>query len=95
VLESGEGMLFYSDGLVEAHSPQRQMFGFPHLRRLVAEHDAEKGSLVEFLVNERSSFTGEGWEQEDDITIVTLERTMSPSSAVTASGSQLRTLPHP
>jgi steroid delta-isomerase-like uncharacterized protein len=86
VLESGDSMLFYSDGLVEAHSPQRQMFGFPHLRKLVAEHDAEEGSLIEFLTNELRSFTGEGWEQEDDITIVTLERTMSPSSAVTVAG---------
>jgi serine phosphatase RsbU (regulator of sigma subunit) len=86
VLESGDSMLFYSDGLVEAHSPQRQMFGFRHLRKLVAEHDAEDGSLIEFLANELRSFTGEGWEQEDDITIVTLERTMSPSSAVTVAG---------
>jgi serine phosphatase RsbU (regulator of sigma subunit) len=83
VLESGDSMLFYSDGLVEAHNPQRERFGFPHLRRLVSEHDAEEGSLVEFLMNELRSFTEQGWEQEeDDITLVTLERTLSPSSTV-------------
>jgi hypothetical protein len=65
--------LFYSDGLVEAHNPQREMFGFPRLRRLVAEH-AEEGSLVDFLMDELRSFTGDGWEQEDDITLVTLHR---------------------
>src|SRR5215212_11499736 len=43
VLEIGDSTLFYSDGLVEAHNPQREMFGFPRLRRLVAEHDAEEG----------------------------------------------------
>ena len=73
VLEKGDSTLFYSDGLVEAHDPQREMFGFPRLRRLVAEH-AEEGSLVDFLMDELRSFTGDGWEQEDDITLVTLHR---------------------
>ena len=28
-LEKGERVLFYSDGLVEAHDPKGEMFGFP------------------------------------------------------------------
>jgi serine phosphatase RsbU (regulator of sigma subunit) len=74
VLERGESALFYSDGLVEAHDPEGEMFGFPRLRRMVAEHDAEEESLVDFLMDELRSFTGDGWEQEDDITLVTLQR---------------------
>jgi predicted SnoaL-like aldol condensation-catalyzing enzyme len=73
VLGVGDNALFYSDGLVEAHNPQREMFGFARLRALVAEH-AEEGSLVDFLMEELYSFVGEGWEQEDDITLLTLER---------------------
>jgi serine phosphatase RsbU (regulator of sigma subunit) len=75
-LKEGDSVLFYSDGLVEAHDPKREMLGFPRLRRLVAEHDAdaEERSLVDFLMDELRSFTGEGWEQEDDITLVTLRR---------------------
>jgi serine phosphatase RsbU (regulator of sigma subunit) len=75
-LREGESVLFYSDGLVEAHDPKREMFGFPRLRELVAEHDAdaEERSLVDFLMEELYSFTGDGWEQEDDITLVTLRR---------------------
>jgi len=73
VLEVGEAALFYSDGLVEAHNPEREMFGFPRLRALLAEH-AEGEALVDFLVEELYSFTGEGWEQEDDLTLVTLQR---------------------
>jgi serine phosphatase RsbU (regulator of sigma subunit) len=65
---------FYSDGLVEAHGPQGEMFGVPHLRRLLAEHDAEERSLAGFLMDKLRSFTGYGWEQEDDITLVTLQR---------------------
>ena len=77
VLEAGESVLFYSDGLVEAHDLHYEMFGFPRLRRLVAEHSAEEGSLVGFLMDELRSFTGEGWEQEDDIALVTLRRSAS------------------
>jgi hypothetical protein len=73
VLEAGESFLFYSDGLVEAHDPKRQMFGFPRLRALVAEHGEER-SLVDLPMEELYSFTGDGWEQEDDITLVTLRR---------------------
>ena len=36
--------LLYSDGLVEAHDPKGEMFGFPRLRARVAEH-AEERSL--------------------------------------------------
>jgi serine phosphatase RsbU (regulator of sigma subunit)/predicted ester cyclase len=74
VLGAGDGALFYSDGLVEAHDPEGEMFGFPRLRGLVAEHDGE-GPLVDFLMEELYSFAGRGWEQEDDITLVTLKRT--------------------
>src|SRR5215207_3059843 len=75
ILDAGESVLFYSDGLVEAHDPEGEMFGSPRLRSLVAEHDGEEErSLVNLLMKELYSFTGEGWEQEDDITLVTLER---------------------
>jgi serine phosphatase RsbU (regulator of sigma subunit) len=75
----GEGgcVLFYSDGLVEAHDLEGEMFGFPRLRTLVAEHDAAERSLVDFLMEELYSFVGDGWEQEDDITLVTLRRSAS------------------
>jgi serine phosphatase RsbU (regulator of sigma subunit)/ketosteroid isomerase-like protein len=73
ILEAGERALFYSDGLVEAHDPKGEMFGFPRLRALIAEH-AEERSLGDFLMEELYSFVGEGWEQEDDITLLTLER---------------------
>jgi hypothetical protein len=33
---------------------------------------AEEASLVDFLMDELRSFTGEGWEQEEAITLVTL-----------------------
>ena len=77
-LREGESVLFYSDGLVEAHDPNGEMFGFPRLRARVAEHGEER-SLGDFLMEELYSFVGEGWEQEDDITLVTLKRSAFPS----------------
>jgi predicted ester cyclase len=71
-LSEGESVLFYSDGLVEAHDPEGEMFGFPRLRALIAQHGEEEGALGNFLMEELYSFTGEGWEQEDDITLLTL-----------------------
>jgi serine phosphatase RsbU (regulator of sigma subunit)/predicted ester cyclase len=72
MLQLGETALLYSDGLVEAHDSTGEMFGFPRLRELVAEH-GEVGSLGELLLEELYSFVGEGWKQEDDITLLTLE----------------------
>jgi PAS domain S-box-containing protein len=73
-LERGESVLFYSDGLVEAHDPHHEMFGFPRLQGLVGTHRSGETSLIDFLLSELTHFTGEDWEQEDDITLVTLER---------------------
>jgi serine phosphatase RsbU (regulator of sigma subunit)/predicted ester cyclase len=74
-LREGNCVLCYSDGLVEAHDPMGEMFGFPRLRALIAEHaDEEERSLGDFLMEELYSFVGEGWEQEDDITLLTLRR---------------------
>jgi serine phosphatase RsbU (regulator of sigma subunit) len=72
-VQAGEAVLFYSDGLVEAHNPMGEMFGFPRLRALVAEQ-GEEGSLGDFCLEALYSFVGEGWEQEDDITLLTLRR---------------------
>ena len=78
VLDVGEAALFYSDGLVEAHDTKGEMFGFPRLRALIAEH-GEEGYLGEFLMEELYAFVGEGWEQEDDITLLMLRRSASLS----------------
>jgi serine phosphatase RsbU (regulator of sigma subunit)/predicted ester cyclase len=73
ILQAGEAALLYSDGLVEAHDLEGEMFGFPRLGELVAEH-SEGRVLGEYLLEELYSFVGEGWEQEDDITLLTLRR---------------------
>jgi anti-sigma regulatory factor (Ser/Thr protein kinase) len=71
-LAPGESIILFSDGLVEAHNPQGEMFGFPRLRTLMSRHPGGS-ALIEFLRNELSAFTGSNWEQEDDVTFVTIK----------------------
>jgi serine phosphatase RsbU (regulator of sigma subunit)/anti-sigma regulatory factor (Ser/Thr protein kinase) len=78
-LAPGESILFYSDGLVEAHNTKREMFSFPRLETLIAGHP-DSSTMINFLLDELARFTGADWEQEDDVTLVTLERTPSPVS---------------
>jgi serine phosphatase RsbU (regulator of sigma subunit) len=72
-VDAGEAALFYTDGLAEAHDSRGEMFGFPRLRALVADHGKER-SLGNFLLEELYSFVEDDWEQEDDITLLTLRR---------------------
>jgi serine phosphatase RsbU (regulator of sigma subunit)/anti-sigma regulatory factor (Ser/Thr protein kinase) len=73
VIEPGQAILFHSDGLAEAHNPSREMFGFQKLKDEMAGRPGGN-ALIDHLLDELRSHTGEGWEQEDDITLVTLER---------------------
>src|SRR5215218_8421492 len=49
ILERGDSVLFYSDGLVEAHDPQRDMFGFQRFQGLVGAHRSDRPAMVNFL----------------------------------------------
>ena len=73
VLDPGEGLLLHSDGIAEAHDPARVMFGFPRMRDLVGRVEAGQ-PLIDELLNDLGRFTGAAWEQEDDITLVTVVR---------------------
>jgi serine phosphatase RsbU (regulator of sigma subunit)/anti-sigma regulatory factor (Ser/Thr protein kinase) len=84
VLQHGESVLLHSDGIVEAHDPDRGMFGFPRLKETVAGSEGGQ-ALIDRVLSELEAFSGPDAEQEDDITMVTLER--SAGGAVLA-GSQ-------
>src|SRR5829696_7909909 len=72
-LAPGDTVLLHSDGLAEAHNPQREMFGFPRVASLTGE--ATDGEvLIDRLLKELQEFVGPDLDQEDDITLVTLGR---------------------
>ncbi len=73
MLEPGESVLLSSDGLMEAHSRQGEMFGFPRVKELMA--NLPRGAvLIDYLLSELAGFAGAEWEQEDDVTLLTIER---------------------
>jgi serine phosphatase RsbU (regulator of sigma subunit)/anti-sigma regulatory factor (Ser/Thr protein kinase) len=82
VLAPGESVLLHSDGVVEAHNTEREMFGSPRLSELVSKRPGGT-QLIDLLLTELDAFTGAGWEQEDDITLVTLQRATRVRTAST------------
>jgi serine phosphatase RsbU (regulator of sigma subunit)/anti-sigma regulatory factor (Ser/Thr protein kinase) len=83
VLAPGDSLLLHSDGVVEAHNPDREMFGFPRLKDAVAQYPGG-GELIDRVLTDLRAHTGPDAEQEDDITMVTLAR--SPGAAFSANG---------
>ena len=75
--EPGDCALLHSDGLAEAHAPDREMFGFPRVSALVGKGPSGE-ALIDLCLTELGNFTGPNHEQEDDITLVSLQR--SPSA---------------
>jgi serine phosphatase RsbU (regulator of sigma subunit) len=69
----GGSLLFHSDGITEAHGPGREMFGSARLAELAARR-LDGAALIRLVLDELDQFTGPHWEQEDDITLVALER---------------------
>ncbi len=82
-LAPGDFVLLHSDGFVEAHDPRGEMFGFPRLQKVV-ENSGGGEHLIDECLAELRKFVGSDWEQEDDITLVALERI--PSRSATVSG---------
>src|SRR5260370_20419888 len=69
----GDSLLFYSDGLVQAHYPRREMFGFPRLMTLLGGH-ADGTRPIMFLLRELANVTGADWGQEHDVTLMSLQQ---------------------
>ena len=84
-LNPGDSVLLHSDGIVEAHDPEREMYGFPRLKETVGRATSDD-ELIEFVLADLESFVGSDGEQEDDITMVALSRIASPAPAPESNG---------
>ncbi len=85
-LEPGQVLLLHSDGIAEAHAPDREMFGIPRLGEVVAQPREGRGGVIARVLAELEQFTGPGWEQEDDITLLALRWEASAGAAADAPG---------
>ena len=79
-LEPGASVLLYSDGLVEAHGADREMFGTagPRPCSTPALHPQAQ---LDGLLLALDQFTGDEEEQEDDITLVAIRRSAGGAPA--------------
>jgi len=77
-LMPGESLLMYSDGLVEAHDKKGDLFGTPRLYQVLTNQAGltplKGNDLILYLLSRLGDFTGPDWEQEDDVTMVVLDR---------------------
>jgi serine phosphatase RsbU (regulator of sigma subunit)/anti-sigma regulatory factor (Ser/Thr protein kinase) len=80
LLAPGDSLLLHSDGIVEAHDPQGQMFGFPRLKEAVARYPGG-AELIDLVLADLHVHTGPDAEQEDDITMVVLQREPAQSDS--------------
>ncbi|MEO6471043.1 MAG: SpoIIE family protein phosphatase [Aeromicrobium sp.] len=75
-LAPGDSVLLHSDGIAEAHNSDRDMFGFPRLMQTMADATSDQ-DLIQHVLTVLEQFVGADAEQEDDITMVSLERDAS------------------
>jgi len=72
-LAPGDRVILVSDGLIEAHNAEHQIFGTRRLLETLGARPAET-ELIPFLLEALARFTAPGWEREDDLTIVGISR---------------------
>jgi serine phosphatase RsbU (regulator of sigma subunit) len=80
IIEPGEAVIFYSDGMIEAHSEQREMFGSQRLEDILQKNVKNQmpvGQIIHTILQEMDRFTGSKNPQEDDITLVVIRRGMA------------------
>jgi sigma-B regulation protein RsbU (phosphoserine phosphatase) len=73
-LSPGDTILFYTDGIVEAMNPARQIYGFDRLEELVRSlpDGLSPQALIEAVIADVTAFVGPA-EQHDDMTIVAVQ----------------------
>jgi len=72
-LDSGDTLIFYTDGVVEAMNKKEEMYGFDRFIEVIKEHkglDAEV--FMQKLIDDINNFVGKA-EQHDDLTIVVIK----------------------
>jgi serine phosphatase RsbU (regulator of sigma subunit) len=69
----GVTIMLHSDGLAEARNTTKEMYGFPRVKESL-QRATEPKSTITALLADLAAFTGDGWEQDDDITLAVIHR---------------------
>jgi len=69
-LEAGDLLVFYTDGIVEAHNARQELFGFERLEQLLRENGhLAPTELIDAILKEVEAFS-HGVAQHDDMTLL-------------------------
>jgi len=72
-LNSGDQIVFYTDGIVEAMNKKKEMFGFERLLTVIEESPALSAEvLLNKIISQVEEFCG-SVEQHDDLTVIVLK----------------------
>jgi sigma-B regulation protein RsbU (phosphoserine phosphatase) len=74
-LQTGDVVIFYTDGIIEAENEAEEIYGSERLMNLVAGIDsaARAEGVIEFIFQDVSRFVGHA-EQYDDMTVVVIRK---------------------
>jgi sigma-B regulation protein RsbU (phosphoserine phosphatase) len=71
-MESGDKVVFYTDGIVEAMNDQEEMFGFERLLEVVQKSQSPTAdALLQEIIDTVKAFTGDA-PQHDDLTVIVI-----------------------
>jgi serine phosphatase RsbU (regulator of sigma subunit) len=80
--EPGDSLLLVSDGVVEAHDANSELFGFERLEETIAQaRPGDVRELVELVLERVQKHMGDA-EQHDDITIVAVRPAITSDIAL-------------
>lgn len=88
LLERGDALLLYTDGMFEAHDGQGREFGIPRLTEAFqAVRELPADEIARRLIDTVREYAG-GGEPEDDQTVVVVKRGEEPGEHATDGGSR-------
>ena len=74
-LKPGDSLLLYSDGVVEVHNSQGEMFGFSGMHNLLSRiaRNLDSEAMITTILEQLTDFAGPDWGQEDDVTLLAVQ----------------------
>ncbi len=72
-LQPGDGIILYTDGIMDARNPASELFGFNRLKRIIRKYPDAPVTLVRQIARAVEMFS-HGAEQSDDLTMVAFRK---------------------
>lgn len=73
-IQKGDTWVLYTDGVTEAMTPERELYGTKRLTKFIGSGPLEVDDLVKGVVDDVADFAGESGSQSDDLCLVAFQR---------------------